>query len=106
MPHTKDGTAVLSEEIRSADVLVVQWAPTDGSDLLSSYTPIVHRLQQAKLRVVVYPEPIAVAQQVQYANRQGIPLAILGGPQNMGPGGCPSQFLACSYCPLRRSGVS
>ncbi len=66
----------------AADVFIVQFS----ADALPSYIALAHRLRQAGLRTELYPEAKSMGRQLKYADRQGFPIALIGGPDELAKG--------------------
>lgn len=66
----------------AADVFIVQFSAED----LPSYIALARRLRQAGLRTALYPEAKGLGRQLKYADRQGFPLALIGGPDELEKG--------------------
>ncbi len=64
------------------EVLVLQFDP----GLLPSTLRVAHTLREAGLRVEVYFEPDSLRRQFRYANRKGIPFAVVLGPDEAAQG--------------------
>jgi histidyl-tRNA synthetase len=65
-----------------ADVLL----PTFDQELIPETLALATELRQAGLRVEWYPEPVRLGRQFRYADRYGIPLAVILGPEEMQAG--------------------
>ena len=73
---------LLADSSAPADVFIVQFSEQD----LDSYIALARRLRESGLRTEMYPEAKGLGKQLKYADRKGIPLAILGGPDELTKG--------------------
>lgn len=62
-----------------ADIFVVQFA----AESLDQYIAVSRRLRNVGLRTELYPEAKAMGKQLKYADRKAIPLALIGGPDEL-----------------------
>ena len=73
---------LLADSSAPADVFIVQFSEQD----LDSYITLARRLRESGLRTEMYPEAKGLGKQLKYADRKGIPLAIIGGPDELTKG--------------------
>ena len=57
-----------------------------GHESVAQSYGVAHELRQNDLRVEVYPDVVKLKNQVRYADRQGIPIVILLGPDELDSG--------------------
>ena len=73
---------LLADSSAPADVFIVQFSEQD----LDSDITLARRLRESGLRTEMYPEAKGLGKQLKYADRKGIPLAIIGGPDELTKG--------------------
>jgi len=73
---------LLADSSAPADVFIVQFSEQD----LDSYIALARRLRESGLRTELSPEAKGLGKQLKYADRKGIPLAIIGGPDELTKG--------------------
>lgn len=80
--YVLDQAGLVKPQASTIDVLVTQFDPA----LLPDYLAIAGDLREAGLNVEVHLEPAKIARQMKYADRAGIPVVLLMGPDERDAG--------------------
>ncbi|MDZ5646237.1 histidine--tRNA ligase [Nitrospirillum sp. BR 11828] len=80
--YVLDQAGLVKDQTSTIDVLVTQFAP----ELLPDYLALAGELRTAGLNVEVHLEPAKIAKQMKYADRAGIPVVLMMGPDEKAAG--------------------